>query len=200
MAAFYIGGLGLIAFVLGTIVLGLWLRNNPSRESADRASRVMHSLFFAGLGAPFLIAAVYPGLAQLDPLAGLEPLPWRPLTLAVGAIISAPGLYLLGASNRLLRARGDGANAFRLTKQVVAHEVYRHTRNPMSLGYYLAALGLSLLIGSSVLTLYVILGIIPAHLLFLKFFEERELELRFGASYQEYKRSVPFLIPRRPGR
>jgi len=41
-----------------------------------------------------------------------------------------------------------------------------------------------------------ILGIIPAHILFLKFFEELELELRFGSSYLEYKRRVPFLIPR----
>jgi len=30
----------------------------------------------------------------------------------------------------------------------------------------------------------------------LKFFEELELELRFGSSYLEYKRRVPFLIPR----
>lgn len=200
MAAFYIGALGLIVFVLGTIVLGLWLRRNPTRESADRASRIMHGLFFGGLGAPFLIAAIWPGLTRLDALAGLEPLPLRPLTLIVGVIISVPGVYLLGASNRLLRARGHGANAFRLTRQVVEHEVYRYTRNPMSLGYYLAALGLSLLIGSSVLTLYVLLGIIPAHLLFLKFFEERELELRFGESYREYQRSVPFLIPWRLGR
>lgn len=66
----------------------------------------------------------------------------------------------------------------------------------MSLGYYLSTLGLSFLIGSTLLTLYVLIGLIPAHLFFLKFFEERELELRFGESYKHYKREVPFLIPR----
>lgn len=118
----------------------------------------------------------------------------------LGLILAIPGLYLLGISNRLLRARGHGANAFRLTKQVVEHDIYSATRNPMSLGYYLAALSLSLLVGSTVLTLYVLLGLIPAHLFFLKFFEERELELRFGEPYSQYRQTVPFLIPKRSGR
>jgi protein-S-isoprenylcysteine O-methyltransferase Ste14 len=199
MAVFVLGLLGLIAFVLGSIILGVWLRKNPPPEAATRASRIMHFLFFAGLGAPFLVATVYPGLLRLDELAGLEPLPWRPLTLVAGVIFAVPGVYLLGVSNRLLRARGQGANAFRLTKQVVGHAIYGYTRNPMSLGYYLATLGLSLLIGSKVLTLYVLMGLIPAHLFFLTFFEELELELRFGESYRQYKQTVPFLIPRRPG-
>lgn len=200
MVALVMGVLGVMAFVLGTVILGVWLRRNPSVAAANQASRVMHFLFFAGLGAPFLVATVYPGLTRLDSVAGLEPLPWRPLTLGLGLILSVPGVYLLGVSNRLLRARGHGANAFRLTKQVVEHEIYGYTRNPMSLGYYLAALGLSLLVGSTVLTLYVLVGLIPAHLFFLSFFEERELELRFGEPYRQYRQAVPFLIPRRWGR
>ena len=40
---------------------------------------------------------------------------------------------------------------------------------------------------------------LPAHLFFLKYFEEKELELRFGESYQEYKQQVPFLFPRFTG-
>lgn len=196
MAVLVMGVLGVVAFVLGTVILGVWLRRNPSVAAADQASRVMHFLFFAGLGAPFLVATVYPGLTRLDGMAGLEPLPWRPLTLVIGLIVCVPGIYLLGISNRLLRARGQGANAFRLTKQVVRHGIYGYTRNPMSLGYYLAALGLSLLVGSMILTLYVLLGLIPAHLFFLTFFEECELELRFGEPYRQYRQTVPFLIPR----
>jgi protein-S-isoprenylcysteine O-methyltransferase Ste14 len=196
MIVFALGALGLAVFVGMTIVQGLRLRSQPSAEGAERASRVLHLLFFTCLGAPFLIAVVYPGLTRLDPLAGLPPLPLRPLTLALGVVLAVPGLYLLAVSNRLLRALGSGANAFRLTRHVVAGDLYRRTRNPMSLGYYLATLCLSLLVGSTVLTLYVLLGIIPAHLLFLKFFEERELELRLGAPYLAYKARVPFLIPR----
>jgi hypothetical protein len=36
---------------------------------------------------------------------------------------------------------------------------------------------------------------IPAHIFFLKYFEELELELRFGESYLQYKKDIPLLIP-----
>jgi protein-S-isoprenylcysteine O-methyltransferase Ste14 len=196
MSVLYIGVLGVLTFVVGTIILGIWLRMDPSKQHADQASRVMHFLFFAGLGTPFLIAMVYPGLTRLDALAGLEPLPARPIALMAGVLVAVPGVYLLVVSNKLLRALGQGANAFRLTRHVVEQDVYRYTRNPMSLGYYLSILALSLLIGSTLLTVFVLAGVIPAHLFFLKFFEERELELRFGESYRQYKHEVPFLIPK----
>jgi protein-S-isoprenylcysteine O-methyltransferase Ste14 len=106
----------------------------------------------------------------------------------------------MGASNILLRAVGSGANAFKLTQRIVAKDIYQFTRNPMSLGYYLIGLGIAFISGSTLLTLYVLLGIIPAHLITIKFFEEMELELRFGEPYREYKQSVPFLFPKLPAR
>jgi protein-S-isoprenylcysteine O-methyltransferase Ste14 len=36
-------------------------------------------------------------------------------------------------------------------------------------------------------------------LFFVKMYEERELELRFGAPYLEYKSRTPMLLPRKPG-
>jgi protein-S-isoprenylcysteine O-methyltransferase Ste14 len=90
---------------------------------------------------------------------------------------------------------GSGANAFRLTKQIVETDIYKYTRNPMSLGYYLGGLAIGFISGSTLFTLYVLLGIIPAHLFFLKFFEEFELELRLGESYKAYKLKTSFLIP-----
>lgn len=196
MVVLYLGLLGLLAFVVGAGILGLWLRRHPSKDNAERSSRIMHFLFFAGLGTPLLISIFYPGLTHLDELVGLSPFPGRPFFLILGIILAIPGLYLLGISNKSLRALGSGANAFRLTKRIVEKDIYKHTRNPMSLGYYLLALGAGFISGSTLLTLYVLLGIIPAHLFFLKFFEERELELRLGESYKLYKRKVSFLIPR----
>lgn len=195
MLVLSLGVAGWLAFVLGALLLGLSLRQRPSRDRAERYSRVMHLLFFLGLGAPFLVAAVSPGLTRLDALVGLPPLPLPVLRWAIGGLLALPGLYLLGASNQLLRARGDGANAFRLTQRVVAADVYRRTRNPMSLGYYLTCVSIALLVGSSLLLGYVLVGVIPAHLFFLRFFEERELTLRLGESYAAYRRAVPFLLP-----
>ena len=59
-------------------------------------------------------------------------------------------------------------------------------------GFYLSALALGFVSGSTFITLVVLLGLIPAHIFFLKYFEELELELRFGEPYKEYKQAVPF--------
>ena len=163
MVVLYLGLLGLVAFIMSVWILGLWLRKHPSKVNAEKSSRIMHFLFFAGLGTPFLISVFYPGLTHLDELVGLEPLPLKPLFLIAGIILAIPGLYFLGVSNKLLRSWGSGANAFRLTKRIVEQDMYKYTRNPMSLGYYLFSLSVGLMSGSTLFTLSVLLGLIPAH-------------------------------------
>lgn len=195
MATIYLVFFGLFAFAAGTMILGAWLRRNPSKENAEKSSRVMHFLFFAGLGAPITLGFFSPGFTHFDELLGLKSLPWKTIFLVPGILLAIPGLYFMGITNKLLRALGSGANAFRLTKKVVAEDIYKRTRNPMSLGYYLLALALGFVFGSTFITLIVALGVIPSHIFFLKYFEELELELRFGESYLEYKKSVPFLFP-----
>ncbi len=196
MFTIYLTLLGLFFFVTGVVILGAWLRKNRTKDSAEKSSRIMHFFFFAGLVAPPIIGVFHPGLTRFDALLDLPSLPWQPLFLALGIILAIPGLYFMGITNKLLRALGSGANAFRLTKQIVADNIYKRTRNPMSLGFYLFALALGFGSGSTFVTLAVLLGLIPAHIFFLKYFEELELELRFGESYLEYKKSVPFLIPK----
>jgi len=196
MFILYLALAGLLIFSFGVWIIGLWLRQHPSKVNAEKSSRVVHFLFFAGLGAPFLISIFYPGFAHLDELIGITPLTFKLFFTIIGILAMIPGLYFLGASYNLIRTVGDGANAFRLTKRVVVQDVYKHTRNPMSLGYYLLSLSAGFISGSTLLTVYVLLGIIPAHLFFLKYFEELELELRFGEFYKEYKHKVPSLIPK----
>ena len=195
MIVLYVGFVGLVAFILGAGILGVWLRQHPTKANAENSSRIMHFLFFAGLGAPFAISIFYPGLTHLDKLVGLAPLPWKSVFLVVGILLAIPGLYFLAVSNKSLRALGSGTNAFILTKHIVQADIYKYTRNPMSLGYYLFALAVGFISGSTLLTLYALLGLIPAHIFFLRFFEELELELRLGESYKEYKRKTAFLIP-----
>lgn len=196
MIVHYLGLFGLLAFVFGAGILGLWLRKNQSKENAEKSSRIMHFLFFAGLVLPAIISFFYPGITHLDEFVGFNTLSPKPLFLVIGIILVIPGLYFLAISNKLLRALGSGANAFRLTKKIVENDVYKTTRNPMSLGFYLFALALGLISGSTLFTLGVLFGLIPTHLFFLKYFEELELELRFGESYKEYKQKTPFLIPK----
>lgn len=187
---------GSIAMAVGAILLGVWLRRNPSKENAEKSSRVMHFLFFAGQIAPPLVAFFYPGISRLDELAGLNPLPMRPVFLGIGILLAIPGFYFMAVTNKLLRSIGKGTNAFVLTRHVVNDDIYKRTRNPMSLGFYLLAISLGFVTGSTFATLAAVLGIIPSHLIFIKYFEEKELELRFGESYLEYKKNVPFLFPK----
>lgn len=187
--------LGWVIFVGGTVTLGIWLRRHRSKEDAESSSRVLHFLFFACIVFLGGAALFYPGYTHFDELLGIPSLPLKPIPLVLGIILLLPGLYLTIVSNKDLRALGHGANAFFLTQRVVELDIYKYTRNPMSLGYYLCCVGVGLISNSASITLGVVFGLIPAHLLFLKFFEELELELRFGSSYLEYKRRVPFLIP-----
>lgn len=188
--------IGIVTFFIAALVLGAWLRGHRAKENAERSSRIMHFFFFAGLIAPPLVAIVYPGLTRLDALLGLPSLPFKPFFLALGSVLAIPGLYFLAVTNRLLRSLGSGTNAFVLTKKIVNDDIYKRTRNPMSLGFYLFALALGFASNSTFVLLAVSLGLIPAHVFFLKYFEEVELELRFGEAYLDYKKTVPFLFPK----
>jgi len=57
---------------------------------------------------------------------------------------------------------------------------------------------MGLISGSTLVTLVVLLGLVSAHIFFLKFFQELELGLRFGESYKQYKQKAPFLGSRLP--
>ena len=73
MFTIYLVVLGLIVFAVGVGILGIWLRRHPSRENAEKSSRIAHFLFFAFMVAPPLIGSFYPGLTHMDELVGLQP-------------------------------------------------------------------------------------------------------------------------------
>ncbi|MGD8474248.1 MAG: isoprenylcysteine carboxylmethyltransferase family protein [Anaerolineae bacterium] len=188
--------LGGLAFSAGTLVLGLWLRRHPTREGAERSSRISHTLYWVALVLPGFAGVLYPGLTHFDEILGIPSLPLRPVAQVLGALAILAGLYLSFAAQVPLRRQGDGANAFTLTKRVVTGDIYARTRNPMSLGYYLLCVGLGLIAGSTYITLGSLLGVVPVHLFNLLYFEEYELALRLGKPYLEYRERVPFLFPR----
>ena len=129
------------------------IRRVHAKSFAERASRICHLLYWSCLVLPGLAGIVYPGLTHYDELLGLRSLPMRPLAFGVGAVLFLAGFALLVSSSRALAKLGRGAAAFLLTKRVVSQEVYQWTRNPMSLGYYMACLGVGLMVGSSSVTL-----------------------------------------------
>ncbi len=186
---------GVVLFFAGTLTLGARLRKCPTLAVARQTSLISHGLFHAGLLIPVVVGAFCPGLRQFDVILNWPALPAALWWKVVGGIVLIVGLAFALASHAALALLGNGAASFILSNCVVAGSVYRCVRNPLALGWYLTWLGLAWLGGSTYLTLYLLLAHIPAHIFFLKHFEELELSIRFGDRYQQYKQSVPFLIP-----
>ena len=81
------------------------------------------------------------------------------------------------------------------TQKLIIEKPYSYCRNPMALGTIVAYLGFAILIGS-ISAVVVVLAFAVLLLVYIKFFEEKEMELRFGETYRAYRKRTSFLIPR----
>ena len=87
---------------------------------------------------------------------------------------------------------------FALSQKLAVDWLYAWTRNLMVLPGLALLASLGLWFQSGLFLLWGLLLVGSALLFFIKVYEERELELRFGASYLAYKAKTPFLWPRKP--
>jgi protein-S-isoprenylcysteine O-methyltransferase Ste14 len=97
-----------------------------------------------------------------------------------------------------LALKGLGAPGIVLSRKLAVDWLYAWTRNPMVLAALAWFFSLGIWFGSLLFVLWVLVLFTPALLFFVKVYEERELEIRFGLSYLEYKSRTPMLLPRRP--
>jgi protein-S-isoprenylcysteine O-methyltransferase Ste14 len=130
---------------------------------------------------------------------------WSGWTLNVPSDVGPALVMITGAACLLtvinLALKGTGAPFFIvLTRKLVAGWLYSWTRNPMVLAGLAFLLSLGIWFQSTLFVLWTLFLFTPALLFFVKVYEERELEIRFGASYREYKSRTPMLFPRRPRR
>ncbi len=94
-----------------------------------------------------------------------------------------------------LALKGLGAPfAIALTRLVTTDWLYAWSRNPMIISVFAFLLGLGLFLNSALFILWLLAILSPAMLVFLKVYEERELEIRFGKKYLEYKAKTPMLF------
>ena len=120
-----------------------------------------------------------------------------PPEIGLALVIITGAAFLLTVVN--LALKGFGAPFFiALSQKLAADWLYARTRNPMVLAVLAFFLSLGIWFQSALFVLWVVILFAPALLFFLKVFEERELEIRFGASYLDYKFRTPMLFPRRP--
>jgi len=122
-----------------------------------------------------------------------------PIPLLIGEILVIITAILVMLTIINMAVKGLGAPfAIALTRKLNTDWIYAWNRNPMVLTFFAFMLSLGIWFQSVNFLLWVIILVIPTWIFFLKVYEERELEIRFGASYLAYKSRTPFLFPRKP--
>ena len=170
------------------------------RKILDRGQTISHALWTTtfvhfGLGFTFGVPIIRAVSTYKN---------WRGWVLPISSEIGLVLVIISGAAFLLIVAnlalKGFGAPFFiALSRKLAADWLYSWTRNPMALAALALFLSLGIWFQSALFELWVLIVFAPAYFYFVKVYEERELELRFGASYQEYRSRTPMWFPRKPG-
>jgi len=146
---------------------------------------------------PYILLVVSP---SLDARLGLDRLNSSPASLILGGFLLAIGLVFAQWSIYAQFTRGRGTPLPVIpTQRLLTTGPFRYCRNPMTLGTILAYLGLSIA-AATIVGILIVAALGSLLLVYLKRMEEKELAERFGEEYLAYRRNVPFIIPRLPGR
>jgi protein-S-isoprenylcysteine O-methyltransferase Ste14 len=188
-----------LAIIVGGVLLTfplVWLgRKILDRHQTTGPAVWITTFVHFGLGFTFGIPIVLAVTTHRDWSGWVLPVPPG---IGLALVITTGAASLLVVIN--LALKGFGAPFFiALSRKLAADWLYAWTRNPMVLAGLAFFLSLGIWFQSALLVLWVLILFTPALLFFVKVYEERELEIRFGASYLEYKSRTPMLFPRRPG-
>jgi protein-S-isoprenylcysteine O-methyltransferase Ste14 len=184
----------LVGVVLLTFPL-VWLGRKilDQQPTMNRAAWITTFVHFA-LGFTFGVPIVRAVITHQD---------WPDWKLPIPSAIGLTLVMITGAAFLLvvvnLALKGFGAPFFiALSRKLAVDWLYAWTRNPMVLAALTFLLSLGIWFQSALFVLWALVLFAPALLFFVKVYEERELEIRFGASYLEYKARTPMLFPRKP--
>jgi protein-S-isoprenylcysteine O-methyltransferase Ste14 len=107
----------------------------------------------------------------------------------LGAFLVAAGIAVDVSGFVTQKRAGTDPFPFHPSTRIVAHGLYRYSRNPMYIGFALWTLGLAILVDSAWMLLAVPIGLVLIDRLVITR-EERYLERKFGEEYLNYKRHV----------
>jgi len=144
------------------------------------------------------ISLFFIGAYFTDRWLNLPKVVYMPWNLIFGLILLAPGvLFITWTYIQFFRARGTPV-PINPPQKLITTGLYAHSRNPMLQGIFLVFFGVGVMTGSISLTFF----FSPLFVLFFYFqvtkVEEKEMELKFGQAYIEYKQRVPRFFPRLP--
>ena len=169
--------------------------NQAKHEYSPReriAALMIEGIFFLGI----LPGAIVYFSLSLDRQFELPSLAFGVINIILGCGFVAAGILLAWWTIYVQFTIGRGTPApIMATQQLIIQKPYNYCRNPMALGTIVAGLGVAILIGS-ISAAILVLTLAALLLVYIKFLEEKEMELRFGEAYREYRKQTPFIIPR----
>ncbi len=165
------------------------------REYSPGKRTVM--LMIAGV---FLLGLLPGAIVHFSPLLdrqfGLPSLAFGAVNIILGCGLVVAGLLLGWWAIYVQFTIGRGTPVpVMATQQLIIQRPYSYCRNPMALGAILAYLGIAILTGS-ISALAIVLTLTALLLVYIRSLEEKEMVLRFGEAYREYRKQTPFIIPR----
>jgi len=168
------------------------LRGTMSAAMSTTSSAIKTGLFT--LFVPLIVAVYLPQrMIASDQASAVVSLDWR----VVGVV-----LFVLGAigyfwcATLFVKAQGTPAPVFP-TKRAVVTGLYRINRNPMYTSVLAVVFGQAIFFQSGRVAWYGVFLFVCFHL-FVVFYEERDLRVRFDGEYEEFCGRVSRWLPRWP--
>jgi protein-S-isoprenylcysteine O-methyltransferase Ste14 len=162
----------------------------PVIRRAEWANILVHYAMMIALG-----VAIFPAvrLGQKWPGSTI-PVPQQ---VGLGLVVLTGFAAFMTVLNLALRGLG-APFAVKLSSRLATDWMYAWTRNPMVLCTLAWLLSLGLWYQSLWFVVWLTVSVSPGLVFFVKMYEERELEIRFGPGYRDYRARTPLLWPRKP--
>lgn len=135
-------------------------------------------LALAGLAAMVLLRLFLPGPELLPAVVR-----------GVGVLVGLAGIALLLSGSGRFRRLGANIRTFDEPTMLVTDGLFRLSRNPMYLGFFLLLLGAALALGAVTTLVAPFAFLLIANAWYVPF-EERALRARFGEVYESYQRTT----------
>ena len=177
--------IGILIVALVVVTSGLQLRKIPHKTTAKMLSTVVNFTFYSLLMVPSILIVIYPGIKNLDTLVGIWSIPFLTVDKVLGPILFFSGIAILVNSFKAL-GYTNFSSIIAPPRKLVVNRIYAHVRNPMFIGFCITYIGLGLFFNSLYIVIMVVFIQLPVLVFSIKFFEEYELELRFGNDYLNY--------------
>jgi protein-S-isoprenylcysteine O-methyltransferase Ste14 len=166
-------------------------QNNENSGGKRLFALIIGALIFP-ISIPAILIILLP---QVDKIIGIESFFVGFVNIIIGVIAIIMGGFL-GLWTIIAQIKLASGTPFPMlpTKKLIIVGPYKICRNPMTLGTIIAYSGVVILIGSYTSLLVIVISSLML-LVYLRLIEEKELEMRFGQDYVEYKKNTPFILP-----